>query len=489
MQATKFGPAGYDYQYLASLFIILFFSNEQRVEEIYIDKLDSEDLMLSIIDNVSGKKDIVEFEFKNRISGFDKDYFIKCITKFTASRDDEYILSKLEKGQTQRFYLFTSARAGQYSEDYLVIANKTTLLKPSGKRTKKIIREFRDSIIGKKRSGNARDNFVVDHLNSLSDDQVESLLQSLIIVDQFNEEYLFQRIADLLSLRGIVPSAHDIIIQKLIEIIKNSRVSGNNIVELINKLLEASRTRPPMLNSFYLNVGDEDALLNELQQNKMLLLTGTTLCGKTQRAYRLIEMLLAKWPSINYQPAMDIRTAEQFLFDNATEGRICYLEDPLGQNIGDVGKSFYKQLESLVRNLPINRERYLICTSTSEIVNALQESSYLNNFHWNDLTVKDKGFLQAMWVKLIETYANDFPKNGKVIKQAIDVLQGKDILQPGQLSYLARNFEERELRTIEEVKHVANFRAQDITEIIMAKGNTAVQLMQILGIGDRKSVV
>ncbi|GAA4456891.1 hypothetical protein [Rurimicrobium arvi] len=484
MSVTKNGPTGYDYQYLVSLYMILLFSKTKAIDEIYIDKLDREDLALSLVNPKTGLKENFEFECKNKLSPLDKNYFIECVTKFTAKRDDEYILSKITSNQLQRFYLITSARAEAFAEEYRIILNNSKFEKPSyaNQIAQKVAKEFKESILKRVKDGKAKkDAFIINHLSGLTIQEIINLMDKIFIADQLDEKFIYQRVSDLLTLFQITVVSHFIAIEELTGVIKSNRTNGVNILGEINRVLLSYRSRPPAQNTTYIPTGEENDLYNLLKKDKLLLLTGITLCGKTQMAYYIVNRLIEEWPSINYRPALNIREAEQFLFDYATEARVCYLEDPFGQYPDQIDSTAYKQFENLVSGLKGYPDRYLICTSNDVIVNKIK-GAYLRGYIWHDQTILNRSFLHKVWRQLCKAVPNISLDNQKLINKAIEDLPDSDILQPGQLVHLAKDSGNIVAKTVDEIKHFATFKAIDITNRILSD-ETTVFLMQIFGIG------
>ncbi|WP_409415726.1 hypothetical protein [Flavobacterium sp. PS2] len=482
MSVTQNGPAGYEYQYLASLYLYLHFRNVKNVTGVYIDRGGKGDLCLTVEDT-DGTEQAYEFECKERKPGLDIDYFIKCLSRFDPRSNNKYVLSKLHDGTTEHFYIFTSSRAEQFSSDFSIIVNNASLEKHTKKVAKRLLNEFRNSIINKRTETATRNIFISDHLKGLDVPQVGSILEKITIVDQVDKKVLNERITRLLGDRKIAISVQENLVPKLLQIIKDGRESGGNILEVLNSLISEALPFLPQLLKSYIKIGDEDILLKELKENKLLLLSGASLCGKTQRCYYIVNLLSMEFPIFKYLVTNDIQTAEKFILSNSEdEGRICYLEDPLGQYPGDSDNARCKQLENLINNLPKEKDRYLICTSTTQVTNSLSNRGYLSSFKWHDLTLTDESKAFEIWSAMTASSVKINQTVNKLIKEAISVSDGKDLLQPGQLAFLSKYDFNAIPSSVAEIRHLAQFRAQDITNLIL-KEKSLILAMEIMAMG------
>ncbi|ALM50139.1 hypothetical protein AMR72_15300 [Flavobacterium psychrophilum] len=479
MSVTKNAPDGYDYQYLASLYAFLLLGKSRKIAEAYIDREGFGDLTLIFTDH---RDEPYEFEFKNRKPGFDEKYFVECISKFSAHSDSEYILSKLSTGKIKRFYLITSTRVEQFAADFFVITTKSDWSKPLPQYKKKIFEAFRAAVLKYNQKDEPRDKYVASHIGSATDLDLKNLLEGIYLVDQLDEDQIRARIHDLLSDLTIALSHQGSLINKLIDVIKNSKTSGLNIADTIYNELHSLQSWSLPVDEHYLLMGDEASLLDELSSRKIVLLTGSTLCGKTQRAYYIAQQLLKNYPSAKFLPVGEVHMAEQFLLNYDAETKICYLEDPLGQYRDDVGMVAYKQLEGLLRRMPKYMERYLIVTATTEITTAISKSGYMSEFTWHDLTVREAPIACKIWNALSSGSGFDHLIQ-KMVVETIETADQDAILQPGQLKQLVGSLQANRPGSLEQVRHLASAKAQDITNVITSRGESVTNAMIILGLG------
>jgi hypothetical protein len=482
MSVTKSGPSGYHYQYLTGLYLYLYYRTFKTVTAVIIDSKGKGDICL--IFKEKGLDMQFEFECKERKPALNENYFLKCITKFDPYSNDSYVLSKLNDKTTEEYLIVTSARAGQFSEDLSIIANNANLIKHQQKRTKTVLKEFKEAVIKHQVDSEVRNKFVESHLKKLNIEEIELLLDKISIIDQLDAFSIREKIGVLLSKSKVAVSHQETLVLQLLEIIRDSSGTDYNILDDLKSLIDKNLSFQPEILQPYVKIGNEDVLLGELKKNKLLLLSGASLCGKTQRCHQVVRELHNEFPGFNYLITSDIREAEQFIFSGRPEeGRICYLEDPIGQHPSDIDYGDVKKLENFVRNLSPNKDHYLICTATSQLTDKLSESGYLSEHNWHDLTLRDNSKAFEIWSELTDSGKKIPAQLNKLVRQAISFSAGKDMLQPGQLAFLSRIVVYKSIpSTLDELRHLAQFNAQSITDLIK-KDQNLIQAMEILAMG------
>ncbi|AWK04787.1 hypothetical protein HYN56_11350 [Flavobacterium crocinum] len=482
MSVTKAGPSGYHYQYLTGLYLYLFYRSFKTVKSVIIDSKGKGDICL--VFKEKGIDVQFEFECKERKPALNKNYFLKCITKFDPYSNDLYVLSKLNDKVTDEYFIITSARAEQFCEDLSIIANNTNLVKHQQKRTKKVLKEFTEAVIKCQADSDVRNKFVENHLKKLNIEEIELLLDKITIVDQLDAFSIREKIGILLSKSKVAVSYQETLVLQLLEIIRNSSGTDYNILDDLNSLIDKNLSFQPEIFQPYVKIGNEDILLDELKKNKLLLLSGASLCGKTQRCHQVVRELHNEFPGFSYFITSDIRAAEQFVFSGRQEeGRICYLEDPIGQYPSDIDYGEVKKLENFVRKISPNRDHYLICTATLQLTDKLSASGCLSAYNWHDLTLTDKSKAFEIWSQLTDSGKKVPAQLNKLVRQAISFSSDKDMLQPGQLAFLSRGGSYRSIpSTLDELRHLAQFNAQSITDLIKRDPNL-IQAMEILALG------
>lgn len=482
---TEYGPEGYDYQYIGSLYVILHFLLQDQLTEVFIDKFGKEDLTLGISSS-TGSKDVIEIQFKNRSSSFGQNLFLSCITKFTANSHSENMLSRLEDGTATSFLIVTSGVTDGFSAKLRVIANPSTFEKSNDKRDNRVIAKIIGELdkncgAAKKDLQRKRGQFLAKQKSTLTADSFSSLLDRITLIDRLSKAEIRRMIDLYLSEFQVPTSAQTALIFEALEIIKSSRGSGTNVLSLLRQQIAFHSRNLPSPDTAYIDRGDEQELHKRLKKEHVLLLTGLPLCGKTQTALRVAQRFTNSEKAVEYFATTNMREAEKILYDNAFGSRLCYLEDPTGDEEKGSRERQYRQLESLINNLPKCKQRYLIVTVPSTESEKIKRSGYSNKLGWNDLSVYSNDFLLMVWAKIRHDLQTP-EKLDRIINNILVDHSLQEKVQVGQLAYLSKNFEQLKTLDRESLLHFINFRSQDITQSILSANDNTIEAMLLLGI-------
>ncbi len=483
MSVTENGPEGYDYQYLASFYVILHFWNSGNLTAVYIDRLGSEDLTL-LIHETNGHQKTIEAQFKNRNSTFDDDIFNSCITKFSAYKSDATILSRLQHGSADQFFILTSAVVSGIPSRVQIAARPYTFEKSTGKSDKKDLQLLinnldKDYSVVKTNNQKERKKFLEDQKRVLTPQTMTDLLERITLVDRLSKKDIIRIIGSYLTEHLIPVSAQRHVILEYLELIKENRGKGADILPDLERLVAANSKNLPVPDPDYHLRGDETGFIKEVTQKHVLLLTGLPLCGKTQTAIYTALKVIESDKSIEYYATTDIRAAEQFLYSNEFGARICYLEDPINADQPGSKTAQYRLLESLIQSLPTGKQRYLIVTAPDEDVRQLTANGFLNSRAWQDLTIVQPSFLIDLWEGL--TVTRSIPEMiSNPVKKLITNSAPAEKIQPGQLVYLSRNYQRLNPVNQEALLHFINFRASTITESIFKESGEVIEAAQLM---------
>ncbi|WP_454046818.1 hypothetical protein [Chryseobacterium sp. Marseille-Q8038] len=75
----------------------------------------------------------------------------------------------------------------------------------------------------------------------------------------------------------------------MIQVVLGGRDEGFDISKRIKELLELNKIGNPFVDPLYKTRNEEKSLLLKLEKDYVLLLTGTSLCGKTELAKKISE--------------------------------------------------------------------------------------------------------------------------------------------------------------------------------------------------------
>ena len=483
MSVTENGPEGYDYQYVASFYVILHFWNEGGLTVVYIDRLGSEDLTL-LINGANGYQKTIEAQFKNRNSVFDDNIFNSCITKFTAYKSDATILSRLQDGSADHFFILTSAVVSGIPSRVQVAARPYTFEKSTGKSDKKDLQLLIDNLdkdytVVKTNRQKERKKFLEDQKRVLTAQTMTDSLERVTLVDRLSKKDIIGIIGSYLTDHLVPVSAQRHLILEYLELIKEKRGTGVDILPDLERLIAANSRNLPVPDPQYHVRGDEAGFIKEITQKHILLLTGLPLCGKTQTAIYAALKVIEADKSIEYYATTDIRAAEQFLYSNEYGARICYLEDPINADQPGSKTGQYRLLASLIQNLPKGKQRHLIVTAPDGDVRQLNNNGYLNSFTWYDLTITKASFLIDLWDLL--TLTRSVPESvSNLTKKLLSNPGQAEKIQPGQLDYLSRNYQRLNPANQEALLHFINFRASTLTEGMLQESSEVIEAIQIM---------
>jgi hypothetical protein len=284
--------------------------------------------------------------------------------------------------------------------------------------------------------------------------------------------------------------------EKLLEwkqnhISQNSSSSYEISVDHIQKFIEETKKYYQKINSLdgpyrprvsleYVERSIESELLNVLKEEKVLLLTGVSFCGKSQAAFNIANQFYVD--GYIFKRVLNTRDAASFLESTGTK-RICVLEDPFGHAFGSEKKPELKLVRDMLETL--SQDNLLIITSKKEIVLSINNQTKLkdcdiNAHKWFDLTSKDKSFLSNVW-KGLTINSEILIEN---ITQVENLIINENEIQAGQLAHLSKRKElQSKIIQAQELYQLAQVDINDICNDILDKGDYSWKILSLLGLG------
>ena len=237
------------------------------------------------------------------------------------------------------------------------------------------------------------------------------------------------------------------------------------------KFVKSKNSSPkPEIETNYQKRIEEVELIKRLEENKLLLLTGISKCGKSAIAK---SMALHFWEKgYIFKLTDDYAEASRFL-NTSSENRICLLEDPLGHVISNTNSENLHKIEDLIGNIPSNGK--LIVCSRSEVLKNINSSDNIADWRidghdWINLTLKDCKSLVQIW----NMYCKENAISPNIQQQIITFLEESDetnLLQIGQLRHLAKTPTEKlENQSVEYLCHLARADAKELAKEIVQRG-------------------
>lgn len=488
MSVEKEGQEGYDYQYLGSVFVILRFLETSSVSEIFVEKIGTEDVQLILSEKTTNKKLVFDFQFKKRKYSINLGQFAKMLSKFDANSSVQNVLSKILNGNLDSFFLITDTRVRDFADNLNLFCDRQTLKHKGNPNILKkdlsvliqdIKKQFDTSTTSK---GKLKRKFIQGQTQSLTTTILKNVLSKVFILDQIREDQMISEINLMLSKHNIPTNSHREVLLEFIDLVRKSRSTLSNVLPKINDLINNFKSNLPQLDSNYIQANSESALETELKSKKILLLTGLSLCGKTQTAVSLAHKLVTDNPSIVFKSTRDFETAYEFLLHQSNENRLCILEDPLGNDINSVKYSLARKINDIIRFLPQNKLRYLIVTTSKDVLSEALFGSTVDLDDWHDLTVKDGAFLFSIWEKISQDNELSTPEINNLIKRILDDDKDDALIQPGQLIYLERHLSKLTSPTTTAIKLLANFGSVDVEKHVQKLGGDYISVMTILAL-------
>lgn len=476
MSAPISGPEGYEYQYLISSYLILLYIKNEPSLEAYIEEMAREDLALNFGTGISA-----DFQFKKRKAMLDITVLAKCLVKFDAYSSNANVLSKLSSGSISSFCLVSNARAGDFATDLGVLLQ-------SGSITDRVINENKKDrqyellkaleevfANAKSKVEIKRKNFVNQQVETIrKSNNLSNILKTVSVLENADPQLVKSQIFSILSQLGIPSTRQELLLHQLIEIIKTARGTSENVASSFQIAIRRTVENLPEVDHSYIEVGIEDSLISFLSTEKYILLTGSSLCGKSAMAVYLTNKLFEKIPDLSFRFTSNLLEAENFLLDNSAETRLCLLDDPFGTGYNDSTTGDYHKFQTLLEQVIARNGKYLITTSNLKALSEVATPEIIQ-YAWQNITITDRTFLQSLW----ESYQQS-TDNEMLNKIVADILMSdpqETLLQPGQLRYLKRNGHLIETLSETSVRHLANFKSQDIEAKILKAGKPIIDIM------------
>lgn len=480
MSVTESGQAGYEYQYAGSVYFILSLIYVKKIDTAYIEKLNSEDLTIRLVNS-----SIVEFQFKLKDSAFGIDSLASCCLNFDNRSKSENVLSKIESGIIDSFYIVTSARAkDDVSNLKVLLSSDFTPKKSSGEIKASHYKLFLQNLKATfknetKTLGKERYSFVTAQVSRIeSHRNVHELLDKIHVIELVDRQFFIDKSRELLNKLNIPSDLHQSVLNQLDTVIRSNRINNQNIVDNFKCIINANIANIPRINKYYKVRGSETQLVKDLEKNKMIFLTGESFAGKTQTAIYVSTKFCEKFPGTTFIIVSTFVEAQNFLLSESNEKRLCILEDPFGQG-NDSYHLSYQKLEELKMHIESRYGRFLVVTSNLASLNQVTSMDVIKSM-WVDLTVNDKIFLNKLWSELSKNV-----QNGVLIKKVFNLLDKMEEdweFQPGHLSSIANLGPSLKVIDDSTIKSLAFTDATTIKSKVIDMGNNVVNLMVLFAI-------
>ncbi|WP_028978187.1 hypothetical protein [Sporocytophaga myxococcoides] len=485
MSITSSGVQGYEYQYLATAYLALVIGLD-KIQSFFVEKKGSEDAYVVI--TLESKQFCIEIQVKREASKLDIPKLTSWLTHFQEGSVDNNLLHRINNSN----HLVLFITQGRCNDDVVQLKRAVSEIAPHNaiSITHKWNQEFTKAL--SEYSDNTtklltlRQNYCISQSKVFQDkNHLTDVLKKVIIWEEALENVLTRELKSLLNKKyHIAQSLTDNVQANLLDIIRDGRDKKLNVVPLVQDLINQKKAAAPIIDNNYKKRIEEEVLIEELKHNNLLLLTGTTLCGKSELAKHIAYHFFCE--GYNYTINTDFQFINQFFSQNTVEDKIAILEDPWG-HIEKLPESLsiWSKIESLGKNLSSNHK--LIITTRREIlkeIHSIREFNYkkINGKQWHDLTLTNSDFLIDYWRTI--TNERNIPREIIIeIEKIIAKTEGEGKLQIGQLQFLAgTDISDLRGKTKDQLEHIARMNSLEIGENIRDKNIKIAEILSLLAL-------
>ena len=308
-------------------------------------------------------------------------------------------------------------------------------------------------------------------------------LRRLIVLDQWNEEYVEDCIRRHLTEEHAIPGdVIEDVSNRLLSALRSGAGTGSDVIPIIASILEeASSLSIRPLD--YVARGEEEGWKQTLSKERVLLLSGPPRCGKSEAAC---------WIAADYEKSgfsvylcYSVEEAERLVRDPSRAHIVVVLDDPLGVGVDNVANAFrsYASLSRLLGRVPVNR-RLIVAQSQEPLLASVRVSTLdqaiTSNRKWYDLSIYPSSFLEKVW--LISALKNAVSQQISDLV-ASSLANAELVLGPGVLSHLAANASRLSPEsTLAQVKTLAAESAHDFA-ISLCTTADSKKLIRALAVG------
>ncbi|MGY1887791.1 nSTAND3 domain-containing NTPase [Pseudomonas sp. SDT291_1_S447] len=439
MSIATVGPKKYDFQDMVCVEIFLRHIKTAGVE-LLIEPKAGEDAKLRIPSGTGAET--IEIQVKGGKEDVTLSVLADWLVHFEEKKADNTLLERLwDTPETTVVFVATGRCSDQVSLLYkgAGAAWQAHDKKLSIEIGRELLRELGLCAAKLKAAGSDLDVQRAKHLEAfLSQAKVTRLRENLtrvIVLEKTLDDEVRQSCESRMRQLRVPLDRCELLTARLIALIKKAKESKTDVFpdllqELNTHLPEQVRPRA------YVRRGCEDAWVQELSRNNILLLSGAPRVGKTNAG----RWVAAEFEGNGYQLKLssNLEEVERFLLDTAPGERLAVVDDPLGGSYvaADPGRALAKLTELSAKLSP---SRKLIVSQVQDRLlqfshkTGLSDSS-LGRFKWHDLGKLDKTFLVELWRDL----HNQFSMPDSLFNNVLKALDNGELdIEPGCLMHLA----------------------------------------------------
>ena len=464
------GPEMYDFQDLACVAIMLRLPDPQSAR-FFVEPLGGEDAEVHLA--VGERRLRVEIQIKGTARDVTLDSVAECLVHTPRSEIEHTLLERLLEDHDRYVVLFMSGRCRDDCTEYVRIADWEGGVPPEGQVTAKAARKLLeafsrfphgDRICEERRERNAR------FAEKAVPKEVAVALSRLMILERETRDRVKEQCEAILRKRYRVPEDRiDDLLRRLKEDVKTAKGKEVDVLAVVVETL-AKGSQPSIRPSDYVERGVEQTLLDDLEREGVLLLSGMPRTGKTYAA----RFVASVYETLGYavRELRDIETAGRWLLEPGDAHRLAVVDDPLGGMGRSGGADDLDALDRLANAIAPNR-RMVVAQGQAQLLAAAGVSRLSDVAadvgHWRDMgqSLNDT-FLGEVWRVASERF--DVPP---ILRRrvAAGLESGALDVEPGSLRHAAaqsrRLAEDAEL---DEVAHLARESAASLGRTLADAG-------------------
>ncbi|MBN3584815.1 hypothetical protein JYB64_20655 [Algoriphagus aestuarii] len=483
MNVSITGVQGYEYQYKITLLIYLIHHAENL--QLFVESVGNEDALLVLEDN--NVKTRIQVQIKHERGSLNTEKLVDWLCHFEGRKKNASLLQRLSDKEDDIVLFATRSRC---SDETVFLKSDLDRLSPhlnlkvSREQKKNFITALEQIDHGASKLMQARNSFNSQLAQTLKKNKrLEKLFSGIVIWEEFSDEKVDSTIINILTRKyQIASSLANVTYLELLEEIKNGRNNQKDIQPTLRAVIQKRKIGRPITETDYLFRGDEDKFEKIVLKEKFLLLTGLTLCGKSEVAKVIAANLVDA--GYDYHHTSDVKDLKHFFATNIIDHKIAILEDPWGHlNLLPGYEGIFREIEQLLQNL--QQHHHVIITSSLHRLFELFQTESLQNCNvlnrtWKDLTERDPAKISKHWQSLSLRRTID----GSVIELVTKGLvqsSSDHLLQIGQLKFLA-NYEKTELlsKSFHELEHIARRSSREIADWIFGKDPYYSEVLGVL---------
>ncbi|MDJ0035404.1 hypothetical protein QM637_06090 [Pantoea allii] len=468
------GPAKYDFQDLACIYIILKMWDKPNLT-VFVEPPEGEDA--SIKYDWSNQQVHIEMQVKGAESPSDLSILADYLAHFAKRSDTDFLLKRIMDNSAGHVLFILSGRVSNELTKYLLKLGDGSHLGNFGGFVNSDAEDLLDAL--KKHAAslkasalyNRRRVSLDDFIDSCSPSDLKNALNRIVLHEMVDSDYLKDACRQFLRARFVIPDDHfDAVMFRIIAQIKHAK---NNATEARSLLVSVFDTLSftSLLPARYVLRGDEQSFLQILKTENILLLSGQPRMGKS----RLAKWIAAEYQKMGYHAlsVYDTDEARRFLANPAEGPRLVVLDDPLGGSRRvEMPREKLRILRTLTEQANFNRK--VIIAQGQEILLEATDAESLNGLRigqstWHDLSHPPVKFLLSCWDALHKQFGFSV-QMFTTIHDAIS--SGQCMPEPGCLEFLAAGHEQvSDTLNSEELLRFARRDARSLGEVLEESGH------------------